>query len=135
MPGLGVGMPLLEGDVFHAAHGFHGHEIRPGALPTARQRGTVKIHQQASLGRICQDVLVIGHGRLRVTREEVHLDARDADGANLRELGASAFAGQQAVARCERRGVPGAGRVVPDEDLHALGLAVFAYSTSSFRPS
>ena len=98
--------------------------LRIRSLPAARQRRTVKVHEQAIRRGILEDVVVVRDHRLPVAAEEVDLHARDAQIAQTRELGDARFVGQHSVARRLRRGVPVARRVVPEEDVDVLGARV-----------
>ncbi len=76
--GLLVGVGLFEGDVFEAADGFHGHEVGVGALPAAREGGSVEVDHELELGGVGENVLVVVDEGLAVAAEEIDFDAFDA---------------------------------------------------------
>ena len=75
-----------------AAHGLHGHQVRPGPLPAARQRAAVEVDHDLELGRVLQDVVVEADDVLLVALEEVDLDALDAPLLQQLELEAADLA-------------------------------------------
>ncbi len=119
-----VGIGLLEGGEFKATHRLHRHQVRPGALPAARQGGAVEVEHQPVRRGIFHDVQVVADHRLPVAAEEVDLHPGHAHRLEPRERADAAGVGQHAVARGLRRVVPAAGRVVPEQDGHVLAARV-----------
>nr|GEU28270.1 hypothetical protein [Tanacetum cinerariifolium] len=122
--GHGVFVLLLETGELEALDRFHRHEVGPGAVPAARDGGTVEVYQQAGSCSVVQDVHVIRHHGLRVAIEKVDFHALDAQVADALELRRALRVREQLVLGRVFRAVPRPRRVIPEDQAHVLFRAV-----------
>nr|GFD23762.1 hypothetical protein [Tanacetum cinerariifolium] len=122
--GLLVGVALVEGQELEALHGFHRHQVGVGAVPAPRQGSAVKIHQQAHLGGIRQDVLVVVHKRLPIAPEEIDFHPGHPHLLKASKLFATALGLKHYIGRGLRGLVPVPVRVVPHQQAHVFGTRI-----------
>ena len=72
-----IALILREYKVFRSSDSFASDIVRIHSLPSSRQCTSVEYDHQAVVIRIAEDGLIMSHGLLLVSSEEIYLDALD----------------------------------------------------------
>ena len=105
---------------FGTIDALRGEKVRPRALPAARNRSAMEVHQQMMARAALQQVLTVLHVHLVIAGEEVDLHTCHPDALTPSELSLAVFRFVQSELRSRCTIDPSHRRVIPYHRLHAL---------------